>query len=596
MSKGIVAFVGLMFLVLGPVSCFASGANAREVQLDFRSQLGDTLGGSMPSINAGNYSPSQEFKDILRNYGYNSNGVYYGNRFPLYRVQYPYNGFSLHFNASFNFTQQDIQLGASEYWVRIPVVGYTVEEVYITYETVNYTDWPIKGFIPELARASNEPDAKRVIFDDTGVYIKLLYPLFPGEVGFSFFVLPRPGMSLECYIGNENYTEGDNIYNFFTYRLENIPPYDSAIFPSMITEYLPSSPPVSFLFQSGVDRGGYSSSWVEAGETFSYGHYYINTTDLNTSAMNATYPSIYLPFRSDEAIDFEIEFRIEKRGANMSVGLTNPYTLDSVNSTTVNVTGQLDYLLISCPYYLNFSAFPFILFPFMFFQINITPSSRVLLLTHYINETEGTRLYRTYGGNISIQYYYSFYMVVDFTTGIWSRATQYSMVSVVDLGWAQGYRFPGTTEIYIFLDTGREVYFQGSAAEIWDRLLEEEYTGVMAVTDAVNGLVEWLADDYINNLYRIGKYIYNGLRDLISYLISFSEEVWRLLTGPIFDYLVMIALGLVIMLALVLPQLGASILSGTSDMDQETENYKTAYKRGKKRARRVLRRNRGGES
>ena len=83
---------------------------------------------------------------------------------------------SVKFNVTINFTKQDIQFGASSYWIKIPVDATFVQRVMIFNNSVvydemgeilEYTRWDNDTWMLDIARSYGIE--KRVIWDVSGI-------------------------------------------------------------------------------------------------------------------------------------------------------------------------------------------------------------------------------------------------------------------------------------------------------------------------------------------------------------------------------------------------------------------------------------------
>ena len=572
-----------LFVCTGPLSGIVEGLNARQVEVNLRSNISSEYDFEMETINAGTYSAVQEFKDVLENNDYDSIGIYYGNKLPCYRLNHGYKDLILSFSISFNFTRQDIQLGASNYWIRVPLDGRDVRQIIVYEGNRSPLTWP--DYSDAIARAVNGENLKRAIFDETGIYLNLNYIIYPGFKSFSFFAEPYSGISITSYISNEIYSIGESKYTYFSARREQGPGYIAYRIENINEEVFPTSPPVSFLFQTGNDINGWSSMWIEAGDTF----YFTEALHPLADDLDNKSLSFYFPFRSLSTVNFNVYFEFLTLGA---LGLTNPYTSTSSYNVSFTLNSQIDYVLASLPYYLNESAYGGSLSTNHFWYITIEPDRDVLLLFRNVTSpTDGARLINYFGSGGFCNYHKLFF-VTDIQTGVWARVYEYSMVSFIDFGWATGYRFPGYTEVYIFLDTGARLFFNGSVEDLWDRVLEDEYTVTEAIRDAINGAVQWLADDYLKNIYSLGRkalQIGEWFVDFVDYLIGFWDFITQLI-GSVREFFEKIALGLTIALGVILLQIGASVIKNREEEEtikeaikDELEPFKKALGRGFKK-------------
>lgn len=569
MKKLICITLILLFLLQTPMFGLASAAKRQEIELNFGSYINQEYKTETSETNAATFNPANDFKNILNNNGYEDTGIYWGNRLPPYKISYNQPDMELQFNLCFNFTYQDLQLGAAGYWFKIPVDGSGVYSADINGLTVYNTD------------------TKRVIFDESGIYVYLLNAVFPGLNWFNITLVPESFKDIPIFLSNENYTLNEDSITYLKYHYESVPLGGGGgteyHLDKSFTEYLPASMAASFIFQRGFDKNGYSSQWINAGDT-------IYLSDSVYTDENVTYPSIYFPFRSYEAVNFNITYDLVLGSATWSTTLTNPVTHASEYTVNVSLTDQLDYLLTSCPYYVNDSGFLGMgaVMHARVLNIFITPDSPILLLRNSL--TSASAGYNGFYDNSTYNTVTdsgadargpkNIFACLDYQTGQWSRTYYYSGFSWVDLGWAQGYRFPGQTTVYIFMDDGSQVFYNGTAEEIFNLIANEEYSLNDAVKDAVKGSIKWLSDDYLPNLMgRFG----SALDQFLNNLIGFIKIIWRVIESFI-DW----AASMIKLLEIALPILGLEMFASfvykdtnIEDIEKSIENAITAPERRK---------------
>jgi hypothetical protein len=545
----------LLFTLGNPLFMLVQAEETRQTDIDWRSHIGETYNLEKNTINAANYTPDADFKTVLSSNGYESAGIYYGPRFPSYQILYRQYSREARVNITVNLTCQEIQIGSAGYWIRIPVDADDIDTIEINGYNL--------GSISDMT--------KNIIIDDTGLYIYWTEPLIPyTPKQFSFNITPLVNHDLLWHISNEEYNEEENTITWITQHTKQVGEVQEIYTDYYRKEIIPCTPAFMFLFQRGLDRNGYSSQWIAADEV-------IYISGVIGYDNNWTYPSVYMPFRSIEAVDFDIYWDVVRDSPTWSSTLWNELG-DSLSwGIAGNSISDKDMLLASCPYRVNATGYTGIgaVNHSSYLYCRIKPDKPILLIQRSDNDGAVHRAFDystatafSNGENTGAAIT-SYYGLMEFNSDQWSRTYKYNGYSWVDYGWAGGYVFPGETTIHVFMDTGASVWFNGTSSEVWDLLLKPQYTLDQAVNDAVKGSVSWLMDEYLPNTLGKGTQF---IGDFLNNLINFSKMVWRIIEG-LMDYFISIANLLIIALPLIMLQFSSDVI-----YHKETRNKKRIKK------------------
>ena len=544
--KGVCLLFTALFVLLSIVPTVRA-QYVQQSQVNLIPWLDSQLGQDYDYVNAGNFSGPDQFRGILDDNGYGSNGIYWGQSIPAYLVDFGYIDYEVNIVCLINLTRQDIINGAFDFWLKIPVDGTKVDSFTINFNGVIYS--------------LSDSKPKNIIFDKSGVYVRCLQFIGPGLNNINITVKPLAGFSIPVYMGNEDYTINNDKYIFIerdSYSIyKNGSNITNNIIKNRIVEDFPGGIPLSFIFREGTDLYGFSSLKIDSLETV------LSVQLLVYDTYSRSYPSLYVPFRSSDPVDFIISFIIIDSDPS-KWGFTNPFD-DATDKRIVwaNLSGQKEYIKVSCPWYLNNTAYPggAAISPISMF-VQFTPLTPISVLCDFSSNYFIVKNFYDFNGNHTpaintipnINYgggpgSYSVFGVIDYSNGIWSKVYDYDYILEIDTGLVRGYRYPGYIELNIFFDNGAEVFFNGSANDFWNEILESPYTRQAASNDALNSAIQWVNDRYLNNLV-VAK---EGGAGILDFLIEFLKKVWAF-AQEVFDYLNDLIILIPIFLALAVPQ------------------------------------------
>ena len=124
------------------------------------------------------------------------------------------------------------------------------------------------------------------------------------------------------------------------------------------------------------------------------------------------------------------------------------------------------------------------------------------------------------------------YQCFHWTDGRWAEVNETKLYWTYDFGWGMAYSFPGETQLYMFLDSGGEIFYNGSYAGFVDALEDKDkglWEGLFEdIVQVIGTIAGWLWDGImwtIDTLVSIGNWIYTTISEIVQWLISVIKDI-----------------------------------------------------------------------
>jgi len=404
-------------------------------------------------------------------------GKFYGAYLHSSNFQFTYSrGGIFSFNATYNFTTQQVMNGVSTFWIRWPVDGLLFDQLCLRIK--NFFAPSIFGGLlrdyercvnlsgpPNVNLMANCADCgdKNVVFattlgdetiiSSTGIYTKEWSWLLPDrDYTFEFAGHLKNDNPPSVWVSIERYQEEVNT----TYRLAN---YLTGV---DHRETMSLYPAFDFLFMAGMGIGGLTSYLIPFDGT---NRTYI-TMSFDGEMRCDDHMSIYLPFFGADVVTFRIH-------VNYTVDPPFPPILFQEWTQTAQ-----NFLLTSTSN--SLAPAPPCIDPDTFSNhaiVYISADKPIHLLGHVGRNTtlEDTKWALSlhsnalwgvaYGGPIgymsgssfSTTHVFSPFVSVDFTSGRWATITPDTYYTIYNFGWGTAYLFPGEVNLTMFLTNGTAI-------------------------------------------------------------------------------------------------------------------------------------------
>lgn len=452
----------------------------------------------------------------------NIEGIYWGpyaacGQFEWDRTE----GINVLTESVFNFTYQDIINGASEFWVRCPIIwnsGLTYISVAIT--TVNPPN--------TMTITADGTESNYTAYGDYGTYFKFTMPILPdSNITINTQVETVEGtplntrMSIERCQVDYNTTmhffkiddQGDLIYNY-TETLTEI--------------YLA----YAFIFTEGIGQFGHHALKLQFYDVIDGAYFRENqpiTFDGNDT--NDTFISLYIPFRqpSRGLVDWRIEINFSSDAAVLP-GETLSEFDGGGKSIIFWVNDTENFLLCSTP--LNITGNTSI----THITLKVQANKEIYVLMNYWTN-QGAYNYINNQDPIRIGHLNWFY-VLRFTEGQWAEITPGHEFHIYNFGWGRGYRFPGDAAIYFFLNNetsillrgnleGLRTLFAGGTPEETGPWYESLWLSIKNMGSKVYGWIKWVWD----GIKELGNWVYTMLIGLKDWIVSIVGHIKDLVSN-----------------------------------------------------------------
>jgi len=157
------------------------------------------------------------------------------------------------------------------------------------------------------------------------------------------------------------------------------------------------------------------------------------------------------------------------------------------------------------------------------------PYTKIGIFTEYLHEDEKA----SWDSDISVNaHWLPLFQSFAWTEGRWAKVNETKLYWTYDFGWGTAYSFPGEAQLYMFLDNGGEIFFNGSYAGFVDALEDKDKTfwerlfgNLIDVIGTVTGYI-WDGIQWVwNTLVSIGNWIYTTVSEIVQWLISVIKDI-----------------------------------------------------------------------
>ena len=337
-------------------------------------------------------------------------------------------------------------------------------------------------------------------------------------------------------------------------------------------ESIPLDPAWIFVFTSGLGREGMTSYRFMLQNTtndyIQWGGFVLNgsmTADRFHTFFQHSYFSFYMPFTALSISDnfkvtaestitwrVTLDLRTSVSGSMPLFELGGSSTTDII---TFDVTSCANYLLFSSPYSINDSIgggtpdHQSIIITLRTVEpceilllgadldqehVGSTPYAMDQYWAYYHHESERAK----WNTSVSVNAHaYPLFISGQFTTGRWASVTPGKLYWNYDFGWGMGYWNPGQTQIYMFLDSGGKIFYNGSYAKFADQWNSPSVLDVIPTTIAElwqkvkefgAKIVGTIWDGIVTvweTLKSVAKWIYTTITELIGWIISVAKDI-----------------------------------------------------------------------
>lgn len=493
------------------------------------------------------------------------------------------------FNATFNFTREQIMSGASTFWVRWPVNANEYDQfcLYIR----NYfrpgrasipPDFPILENSDVYARCANpagpsdinllancascelkhDPPPPKLgdhsILSSTGIYTKEWAWLMPErEYVFEFIGHLRDDTSPSIWATIEKY----QVENATTYQFANY------LIGSNHTETVPLYPAFAWNFVAGIGDGGVASYLIPFNGS-NRSHFFFNGIAPDMACED--HVSVYLPFFGADTVNFTI---------NMTVSLGDPpgdakqeWSVDAQNFLLTSSPNSILQLQPGCDDFggtLVRNVYVWITANKPIYVLGSIPDEPVLSSgiaplrnvpwalvlddgrDRWGNDEDYTSVqypaFNTPGGGASSWRVIPLHALVKYTGGRWATVTPGELYTVYNFGWGRAYLFPGEVSLVMFLNNGTAIGFDSIATFVspgsgdqCQGIFQNVEGAFQPIADWINKLacfIMGLFGDVIGTLTTVFQAIWNGIKALGEWvynaLIGFIDAVVKIATAII---------------------------------------------------------------
>jgi len=436
-------------------------------------------------------------------------------------------------------------------------------------------------------------DTYQIINDPTGLYIEYKGIFHPGEEFVICFTgLLADGQYPCVYLSQEreslNDTQAFNFYDIYYLTNDTGTLIDKG-YKYFQQEVLELAAAWSFIFVNGIGKEGLTSYKLNFRNEFDYlslGHYPETSYDILddifpsylpyiTEYENHSYISLYIPFSADvlepsfagkNSVDWEITIKLLK-GHNDALNTWSmyfertAYGLADTDTVTLRVNDTEDFLLITIPYQVDFdwTINPGLPPPNKVrMKLQLTPIQDCDIVfigadTGQSDVENGMISYRHENETASWSpdgftarsgewipfevngHQLPLYFSLHWTDGVWAKINETSLLWVYNFGWGVGYSYPGETQIYLYLDTGGWLFYNGSYADFagnmsndadqetpWHTWLWEQ------IVNLGSKILGWVWDGITwiwETLTNIGDWIVNTITAIIGWLLSIVKDI-----------------------------------------------------------------------
>lgn len=361
------------------------------------------------------------------------------------------------------------------------------------------------------------------------------------------------------------------------------------------TETIGAYPAWVLLFTAGLGRDNMASFKLHFGGTnhdyLQFGGFY--TTGSNAHLYyapgfsNGTYLSFYMPFSSQSNVANTALQNLVKIDWKISIILydytefnRSAHALPNSGTETFWVNNTHNFLLFSTPYPIEYNKLGF-WYPSnasrLYYKMTLTPMQKsdiILIGAESYNYGEISVMEWRHGMFVDYRHENELaswngitpinthkmplYESVQFTDNQWVQIEERKAYWVYDFGWGQAYCHPGKTQLYMFLDTGGQLFYNGSYADFVKHVgdnSDSKWTleGLFnKVKDWVYTVAGWLWDGIVavwNTLKAIGNWIYSVVSEIVGWIISVVKDiagkVSNIIEGMLYGAPIMVILFLV---------------------------------------------------